>query len=122
MKKIKSFLFKYLPIIFGCHTRNDRSFFIKNKKFPICARCTGELIGILLSIFIYAFFKTSIFINLLLMLPLILDGFIQLFTKYESNNFKRLITGILFGFALTNIFITSVISTYNLGQHIGNIL
>lgn len=117
---MKNILFKYLPIIFGCHSRNDRSFFIKNKKFPICARCTGELIGIIFSPFIYTFFKTSIFINLLLMLPLILDGFIQLFTKYESNNFKRLVTGILFGFALTNIFIVSVRLTYSLGQKIGS--
>ena len=45
------FITKYLPIIFGCHCRADRSFYCKNKKFPICARCTGELIGIIVSIF-----------------------------------------------------------------------
>lgn len=116
------FLFKYLPIIFGCHTRSDRSFYINNKKFPICARCTGELIGILFSPLLFIFFKLDIFINLLLMLPLILDGFIQLLTKYESNNLKRLVTGILFGFALTNLFIISIIITYNFGQQIGNLI
>lgn len=32
-----------------------------------------------------------------LLLPLILDGTIQLFSSYESNNKRRLATGILFG-------------------------
>lgn len=119
---MSKFLFKYLPIIFGCHTRNDRSFYIKNKKFPICARCTGELIGILFSPLLFNFFKVNIFINLLLMLPLILDGFIQLLTKYESNNSKRLVTGVLFGFALTNLFIISILKTYSFGQQMGNLI
>ncbi len=34
-----------------------------------------------------------------MMLPLVIDGFVQRFTKYESNNRRRLITGILFGVA-----------------------
>lgn len=35
-----------------------------------------------------------------MMLPLIADGFLQQLTSYESNNSKRLVTGILFGIAL----------------------
>lgn len=119
---MKIFLIKYLPIFFGCHTREDRSFFFKDKKFPICARCTGELLGIILAPFLLIFYKPSIFFNLIIMLPMVLDGFLQLLTRYESNNTKRLITGILFGYALTNIFITSAIATYNLGQHIGSLI
>ena len=56
------------------------------------------------------------------MLPLILDGFIQLLTKYESNNSKRLVTGVLFGFALTNLFIISILKTYSFGQQMGNLI
>lgn len=33
------------------------------------------------------------------MLPLVADGFTQKLTAYESNNTRRLITGILFGIA-----------------------
>ena len=40
-----SWLYKWLPITFGCHCRADRSFFWKGKQLPICARCTGELVG-----------------------------------------------------------------------------
>ena len=37
--------------------------------------------------------------TLLLMAPLVADGFLQLLTPYESKNYRRLITGILFGVA-----------------------
>lgn len=88
----------FLKICFGCHCRADRSFFYKNKQFPICARCTGELIGIIISIpMIILNGVFSIKLTLLMTIPIIIDGFLQLKTKYESNNIKRLITGILFG-------------------------
>lgn len=92
---------KFLKIFFLCHCRPERSFFYKGKQFPICARCTGQLIGIILGIPIIFKLKNVDFIYIfLLSIPLILDGSIQFFTKYESNNIKRLITGILFGISL----------------------
>lgn len=105
------FLNRWLPIIFGCHTREDRSFYLKGRKFPICARCTGELIGILASLILYPLIKLSLPIALLLMLPMILDGALQSLSRYESNNTKRFITGFLFGYSLAWIFVyTSVIA------------
>lgn len=108
---------KWLPIIFGCHCRSDRSFYIKNKKFPICARCTGELVGIIFSCVIFKFLKTGILFNIFLMIPMVIDGFIQLKTSYESNNIKRLITGSLFGYGFCNLFVKSLIFTYLCGQN-----
>ena len=29
----------------GCHQMPERSFFYKGKQFPVCARCTGVIIG-----------------------------------------------------------------------------
>lgn len=116
---IAAFSSKWLPIFFGCHCRPDRSFYFKNKKFPICARCTGELIGMISSPFLFYFFHPSILINLLLMFPMILDGFIQLLTKYESNNIKRFFSGILFGYSLFNIIIISIIFTWKCGYNFG---
>lgn len=56
----------------------------------------GILCGIPIAIFAgYASFP----ITLLLMVPLVFDGFLQLLTSYESKNYRRLITGILFGIA-----------------------
>ena len=110
---------KWLPIIFGCHTRNDRSFYFNGRKFPICARCTGEFIGIIFSIFTFKFYNPNLLINVLIMIPMLLDGFLQLLTRYESNNIKRLITGILFGYSLCNIFIKSINVVWRLGYNYG---
>ena len=40
-----------------------------------------------------------------MMMPLVIDGFIQRLTTYESNNMRRLFTGILFGIAFVFMFI-----------------
>ena len=41
---------RFLRIFFGCHARPDRSFYWNGKPFPICARCTGELAGMIAGI------------------------------------------------------------------------
>ncbi|MBQ6819964.1 MAG: DUF2085 domain-containing protein [Clostridium sp.] len=109
-------LYKWLPIIFGCHCRKDRSFHYKEIKFPICARCTGELIGMLLCGFSYIFFQPKLYIIFFLMIPMLIDGFVQAFTSYESNNIRRVITGILFGYAFLYLIISSTVFTYQLGK------
>ena len=116
---MKNFIYKFLPIFFGCHCRPDRSFFYKGQQFPICARCTGELVGIILGIFVY-FFNIPNIIVFLLGVPLIIDGFIQLLTSYESNNIRRLWTGILFGMAFTLFIIKSHVYVFQLGLEFWN--
>ncbi len=92
---------RFLQIFFGCHARPDRSFYFRGKQFPICARCTGELAGMLAGIPIAVFWGCPRFeIVLALMIPLVFDGFLQRLTSYESGNIRRLVTGILFGIAL----------------------
>lgn len=94
---------RFLQICFGCHARPERSFHIHGKQFPICARCTGELIGILIGIPVsWRTGALEIPVLVLLMIPMILDGFVQLLTSYESTNLRRLLTGLLFGFALVS--------------------
>jgi len=97
---------KFLRLFFGCHAKPERSFHFGGKQFPICARCTGELVGMITGIPITVIWGYPSFIFVLLMMfPLILDGFLQKLTTYESNNFLRLITGILFGIAFIFVFI-----------------
>ncbi len=106
--KMKQWFYKWLPIIFGCHRRSNRSFFYKGKQFPICARCTGELAGMICAIFgCYFLINIHICVWVALLCPLIIDGVIQAKTKYESTNTRRVITGFLFGMALMMIFIVS---------------
>lgn len=93
--KIMDFSSKHL----GCHQMATRSFFIKGYQFPVCARCTGIAIGYIIGFILSFIFKFNFWI-LILVIPMILDGTIQLYTKYESSNIKRLITGFLFGFSI----------------------
>ncbi len=53
------------------------------------------------------------------MLPMIADGLIQGFTRYESTNWRRLVTGILFGFGVTIIILRVFITVFNYGLIIG---
>ena len=88
----KKWIYKWFPIIFGCHCRDDRSFYYKGQKFPICARCTGEFVGICFALICCFFFRLTAKASFIIMIPLIIDGFTQALTSYESNNIKRFIT------------------------------
>lgn len=88
-----------------CHRMPERTFKIGERYFPVCSRCTGVLIGsfvYLVFIYLFSFYYT---INLLITaiaitIPLILDGFTQLFGFRESNNILRFFTGLLGIFGL----------------------
>ena len=86
----------------GCHQTPQRSFSAYGYQFPLCARCTGILLGELVAIILLI---TGCFLcawtALLLMAPMIADGSVQLFyDRYESTNIRRLVTGTLFGVGL----------------------
>ena len=114
---MEQWCYKWLPIIFGCHCRDDRSFHWKGKRFPICARCTGELIGMLAAIPGWFLLRPTVGSCILIMIPMVADGFIQLRTSYESTNLRRVLTGLLFGYSLTSLFIISSVAAFQLGYH-----
>lgn len=87
----------------GCHQLPERSFYIQSYQFPVCARCTGVLIGYILSIpcfFILGFIYQLTFIGILIMF---LDWSIQYLKILQSTNFRRLLTGILGGYGIMSI-------------------
>lgn len=112
---LKRWCYKWLPIIFGCHCRDDRSFHWKGMKFPICARCTGMLVGTLVVLILGWWLLPSFPMGVLMMMPLIVDGTVQMRTSYESTNIRRFLTGILFGYGLPSAMIRSMIFSYHLG-------
>lgn len=112
---MKNFMYKWLPVFFGCHCRKDRSFHIKGIQFPICARCTGELAGMIVFLCSCVWFIPDIGMTILLLIPLLLDGFIQFFTSYESTNKRRFVTGVCFGYAFICLFVKSIILVYQAG-------
>lgn len=94
----------------GCHQLPERSFFWKGYQFPVCARCTGMIVGYIASLIYGTFFeKLKVIIEIIFIIPMLVDGTLQLFTQYRSNNAKRFTTGLLAGFGLIQ-FIKSVLS------------
>ena len=112
-------LYKWLPIIFGCHCREDRSFYWHGKKFPICARCTGELAGILIGAVSCFFLRPSLKTAIILMVTMVADGMIQSLSHYESTNPKRFITGLLFGYGFFMVFAVTTIMAFKYGFNLG---
>ena len=86
----------YLPLLLGCHQKCSRYFKSIHKYLGICTRCSGIFVGIIITpvISVLPFNKLYVLIGLV---PLIIDGSLQKYNKYESNNIKRLITGLLAG-------------------------
>lgn len=93
----------YIAIFFGCHQKTKRSFHFNGKPYVLCARCTGLMVGMFLSIII-TMFDFSYWWIMLGTIPLIIDGVVQRRTSYVSNNLKRIITGILAGPSIVLIF------------------
>ena len=93
--------FKVVQKIWGCHQLPERSFFINGYQLPFCARCTGIFCGFILAIiFLLLGLNIPLGICLLMPMPLIIDGTVQLFFSKLSNNIRRFITGVLFGVAV----------------------
>lgn len=54
-----------------------------------------------------------------MMIPMLIDGFTQRLTTYESTNIRRFITGFLFGIGITSLFSWSVLYTFSNGYKYG---
>lgn len=88
----------------GCHRRVDRSFQIRGRHFPVCARCTGLYLGLIGSCAFAVSHRSMMSIGFacLLALPTTIDGTGQAMGAWESTNLRRLWTGILGGLALSS--------------------
>ena len=88
-----------------CHRKPERSFHIKGHQFPVCARCTGFYITLILY-FTYTYYfyvdynPYLLTFAILILIPATIDGLTQLLEYRESNNTLRFITGLLGGLGL----------------------
>ena len=94
-----------------CHQKPERSFFWKEKQFPLCSRCTGINLGyFILPFFIFNFIKISLLLTVLMIIPTYIDGAIQAYFNIESNNTRRFITGLMSGIGTMSL--VSIIGIY----------
>tara|TARA_B100001109_G_scaffold245466_1_gene233233 strand:+ start:337 stop:864 length:528 start_codon:yes stop_codon:yes gene_type:complete len=88
----------------NCHQLSHRSYSYNDNQMSFCARDTGIFLGLVIG-FMYASRKRTVLtlpLVIAALIPIGLDGTIQLLTDYESTNPKRLITGLIAG-AVTGI-------------------
>ena len=93
----------------GCHQMPERSFFFKKYQFPVCARCTGVLIGYVFAIFSWAIY-IKLWLSVLCSIIMFVDWYIQHIGWKESTNLRRLITGIFGGYGILSIQIIIIMS------------
>ena len=98
----------------GCHQRADRSFYWKGRKFPLCARCTGVLVGYILAVPIYAVCRKNMSVYAVCCIPLVIDGLTQLWEWRVSTNRRRFATGALAGYGICSMAITLLLFVKNL--------
>ena len=102
---------KFFRKAFHCHQLSDRSFFFKGAQFPLCARCTGIVLGFfLIGPIISFFYLGNMFLSIALILVMCIDGFIQLKNILASTNFRRVATGIGAGYGLFSILLHSIVN------------
>lgn len=118
---------------FNCHQKASRTFFLNGNEMPVCARDMGiffgAAMGFLLTFnlkgsewfshgFLRAFrtqrlvslgkrvgtLKLSLIVTAVFVAPLLIDGFMQLFTSYESTDPLRFVTGALAGMVVASWF------------------
>jgi len=99
-----------------CHQIAARSYFLNGNQLPFCSRDVGIFAGLAIgmAVAIFTRFKITVIAFLIGILPLAVDGTLQLVTSYESNNTVRLITGILAGAALSlliSLFVREVLES-----------
>ena len=88
-----------------CHQKPDRSFFVKNYQFPICARCTGITIGFTIAlVLLYLKVYINLWLSLALTIVMCIDWLLQNLIIKKSNNIRRLITGLIGGFGISFLY------------------
>ncbi len=87
-----------------CHGIPERCFTIRGHLFPICARCTGLLIGIVAGFLVPAIQSFGLLaatgLASVLVAPGLVDGLTQLVQRRESTNPLRFATGVIGGLGL----------------------
>lgn len=87
----------------GCHQMPERSFFIRGYQFPVCARCTGVIISSIIAFILFLYKKLPIKVCMAMSGVMLCDWLIQYFEIQESNNKRRLITGLIGGFGYSTL-------------------
>lgn len=74
---------------------------------PLCARCTSIFLGYLaIPLLLFLYPTIPLYVGFVLQIPMLIDGFTQLYKWRESTNRLRFITGILSGIGQSAIIVS----------------
>lgn len=93
----------------GCHQLPERSFFFRGHQFPVCARCTGVILGQITGVIASAFLRLSYDTVAFLCFLMFFDWWLQRVHLLQSTNLRRFLTGILCGFSVGNAYAQMII-------------
>lgn len=103
-----------IAFLLGCHQIGSRSFFVRGRQLPLCARCLGIVVGFLL----LPFFEPFLVVQWELPVALVAIFFLDACTQYagfrQSRNWLRLITGVGFSIGGFNIFLYGLSYAYSI--------
>ena len=88
----------------GCHQMAERSFFFRGYQFPVCARCTGIILGQFTALILFFIVPIDWLVCVLMLVPMAIDGGIQYVGILKSDNFRRITTGFIGGYGLTYMY------------------
>ena len=96
------------PPLWVCHQLPERSIKYRGKTIPLCTRCLGLYSALVIGVIISYLFNFTekifwgqlVFLSIILVIPLALDGITQAIRIRKSNNKLRLTTGVLTGLIL----------------------
>src|SRR5271169_6890183 len=99
---VQTFLYR-IRLHWHCHQRQDRSFFINGRQIPLCARCTGLLVGSLAVPLYLSGVRWSV--ATVLISAFAFDSVTQLVGLRSSNNWLRFVTGSGFSIAVLGLLV-----------------
>ncbi len=76
-----------------CHQRAERSFFVRNRQFHVCARCTGIIVGLVVLPAGFLMPHAAAIVFIMGITTMLLDAFTQLWGWRTSTNGLRFVTG-----------------------------
>lgn len=87
----------------GCHQMPERSFFFKGYQLPLCARCTGVVVGYAAALILVWFYRPSWLILAITCGVMLLDWSLQALGWLPSTQPRRLASGMLGGYGLLSL-------------------
>jgi uncharacterized membrane protein len=101
---ISNYFYKLLSNI--CHQYPSRSLWIMKRPMGLCSRCFAIYASFSICLIVLPLLRNRkhIVLSCFLFLPLILDGLLQYYHIRQSDNFIRVLSGVLFGVAASTVY------------------